>query len=100
MTTARHLDYCPFCGEENDLTLVINDDTQFGGYVGYITCGHCAAQGGTHAGVESVYELTETLIQDWNQAGRATVWDRIVRTCWTQPISDLESFCYERRNKD
>jgi hypothetical protein len=69
MTTARHLDYCPFCGEENDLTLVINDDTQFGGYVGIYHMRPLCSTGGTHAGVESVYELTETLIQDWNQAG-------------------------------
>lgn len=77
---------CLFCGEEENVNMVIVDDTRYGGFKGYIECGHCASRSSDYSGVDTKDELVETLVENWNQAGRPTIWHKIKLRCYVDPI--------------
>lgn len=92
------LDYCPFCGETDEIQMsfVESGPEEYGGFV---TCYHCGAKGGRISGLETPEEAVEWLRNDWNRAGRATLWDWIKMTFWIQPLYDVRQWWENLRDR-
>lgn len=94
------LDYCPFCGEENELTLT----TQ--GSCVYVSCGHCAARGQSYAmdvpymamyagPVDRVTEdqLAKQAVDSWNDPGlRHQPLGGRIKNKWRNAVYDVEQW--------
>lgn len=96
------IDFCPFCGNAEsddgiDLATSYNDVIEM--YSATISCGHCGASGGFWA-EETLEEVKERAIDDWNNAGRPGWWDRNVSRRFSQLRYDIESFIWKIRNND
>ncbi len=62
--------YCPFCGEEHDLTVVTSLMPQLPEQHGAaVWCEHCAARGGCFY-EETVEEAVLSAINNWNECHR------------------------------